>query len=54
MKRGNFPSWDDATTKELIYEGWATALQKFLNEKVESMPEGLQAVKDREGKLSSY
>lgn len=49
-----FPHWDDATTKELIYEGWATASQKFINEKVESMPERLQAVKDGEGKMSGY
>ena len=28
--------------------------QKFINEKVESMPERLQAVKDAEGKMTGY
>lgn len=28
--------------------------QKFINEKVESIPEILQAVKDADGKMSDY
>lgn len=45
-----FPHWDDATTKELIYEGWTHVTPKLINEKVASMPERLQAVSDGEGK----
>ena len=29
-----YQGWDDATTKELIYEGWTHVTQKFINEKV--------------------
>ncbi len=47
-----YPHWDDATTKELIYEGWTHVTQKFINEKVASTPERLQAVKDGEGKMT--
>ena len=49
-----FPYWDDATTKELIYKGWTLVTQKFINEKVATMPEKLQAVKDGEGKMTGY
>lgn len=45
-----FPRWDDATIKKLIYDGWTHVTQKFINEKVASMPERLQAVKDGEGR----
>ena len=49
-----YPHWDDATTKELIYEGWPPITQNFINEKVASMPERLQAVKDGERKMTGY
>ena len=44
-----YPHWDDATIKELISEG-----QRFINEKISSMPERLQAVLDREGEMTRY
>ncbi len=40
--------------KELIYEGWTYVSQKLINKKIASMPERLQAVKDGEGKMTSY
>ena len=49
-----YPHWDDATTKELIYEGWIHVTQKFINKKVVSIPKRLQAVKDEEGKMTGY
>ena len=49
-----YPHWDDSTTKELIYEGWSHVSQHFINEKVASMPDRLQAVIDGEGKMTGY
>ena len=49
-----YPHWDDATTKELIYERWTHVSQKFINQNIASMPERLQAVKDGEGKMTGY
>lgn len=49
-----FPRWDDATIKKLIYDGWTHVTQKFINEKVASMPERLQAVKGGEGQMTGY
>lgn len=47
-----FPHWDDANTKELVYEGWTTVSPKLINEKAEPMPERLQAIKDAEGRMT--
>ena len=41
-----YPHWDDAITKKLIYKCWTHVTQKFINEKVATTPERLQAVKD--------
>ena len=41
-------------TKDLIVEGWANVSQKFINEKVLSMPDRLQAVIDGEGKMTGF
>lgn len=49
-----YPHWDDATTKKLMYEGLTHVTQKFVNDKVASMPEKFQAVKDGEGKMIGY
>lgn len=49
-----YPHWDDSTTKGLIYEGWATVSEAFINEKVASMPERLRAVIDSEGKMTGF
>lgn len=45
---------DDAIIKKLIYERWEIVLQEFINDKVESMTEKLQTIKDIEDKISSY
>ena len=48
------PHWDDETTKGLIYEGWSHVSQGFINEKVASMPDRLEAVIRGEGKMTGY
>lgn len=49
-----YPHWDDATTKELIYEGWTHVNQRFINEEFSSMPKRLQAVLDGERKMTGH
>lgn len=49
-----FPHWDDFTTKALMYEGWADLSQKFINERVATMPDRLKAVIEDEGKMTGY
>jgi hypothetical protein len=49
-----YPHWDDTTTKELIYEGWANVTQEFINKRVLSMPDRLQAVIDSNGRMTGY
>jgi hypothetical protein len=34
-----YPHWDDHTTKGLILKGWSHVSQRFINEKVNSMPD---------------
>jgi hypothetical protein len=49
-----FPHWEDAMTKELIFEGWEKFSQHYINERVDTMPARLQAVIDGEGKMTGY
>jgi hypothetical protein len=51
-----FPHWDEDTTRELAQEGWDKIRRDytFINKRVESMPERLQAVIDREGQMTGY
>jgi hypothetical protein len=49
-----YPHWDDETTKGLILQGWANVSQKFISDKIRSMPARLQAVIDSEGRLTGY
>jgi len=49
-----YPHWDDSTTQELIVEGWGLVSQKFINEKVSSMPDRYKAVLKGEGKMTGY
>ena len=49
-----YPHWDDSMTKDLIVEGWANISQEFINEKVLSMPDRLQAVINGEGKMTGF
>ena len=46
--------WDDNTTKELIFERWTYVSQHFINEKVASMLEKLDAVIVGDGKMTGY
>ena len=39
---------------ELVHEGWATVSQRFINEKVDEMPQRLQAVIDGDGAMTGY
>jgi transposase len=48
------PHWDDATTRELIIEGWGRVSQEFINEKVSSMPARYRAVLEGDGKMTGY
>jgi hypothetical protein len=47
-----YPHWDDQTTRELIIEGWERVSQRFIDEKVDSMPKRLHAVIDGDGKMT--
>lgn len=49
-----YPHWDDSTTKGLIYEGWATVSEAYINEKVAFMPDRLRAVIESEGKMTGF
>jgi hypothetical protein len=49
-----FPHWDEATTVDLIHEGWATVSQHFINDKVAEMLKRLQAVIDGDGAMTGY
>lgn len=49
-----YPHWDDATTKELIVEGWSGVSQSFINQKVEEIPDRLKAVIDGDGQMTDY
>ena len=48
-----YPYWDDANTKELIYEGWSHVSQRFFNEQVATMLKRLQAEIDK-GRMTGY
>ena len=47
-------NWDDHTTRELIYEGWTHVSQHFINKRVASMPERMDAVIAGERKMTGY
>ena len=49
-----YPHWDDATTKELIVEGWEAVTQEFINAKVREMPQRLKAVLDSDRQMTGY
>jgi hypothetical protein len=48
------PHWDDATTKELILEGWELVSQGFINKKVLTMPQRLREVDERDGQMVGH
>jgi len=48
------PHWDEATSKELILEGWGSVTQRHINKKVSTMPDRLRAVLVGEGKMMGY
>ena len=45
---------DNSTTKALIDEGWNNISRSFINERVDSMPNKLQAVIDGQGAMTGY
>ena len=47
------PYQDKSTTKELIFEGWESVSQEFINMAVNSMPKRYQAVLDGGVKMTS-
>jgi hypothetical protein len=49
-----FPHFDEQDTRELALEGWDLIQQQFINDRVRSMPERLQAVIDMEGRMTGY
>ncbi len=50
-----YPHWDDRTTKELIVEGWNESINReFINTRVASMLDRLQAVLDGNGQMTGY
>jgi hypothetical protein len=49
-----YPYWDDATTIELIKEGWALVSQEYINERVLSMPERFKAVIEANGNMTGF
>ena len=48
------PHWDDWNTKTIAQDGWNKVNIEFINSKVASMPERLQAVIDGEGAMTGY
>ncbi|EDU42948.1 HMG box protein [Pyrenophora tritici-repentis] len=49
-----FPHWDEFETRELASEGWQKVSQSFINERINQMPERLQACIDMEGRMTGY
>lgn len=48
------PHQDEFETRELTYQGWQKVTQKFINKRVEQMPERLQACRDMDGRMTGY
>ncbi|KAF1946295.1 hypothetical protein EJ02DRAFT_496461 [Clathrospora elynae] len=49
-----FPHWDEFETRELAHEAWQSISQKFINERVDSMPQRLQDCIEMEGRMTGY
>jgi hypothetical protein len=49
-----FPHWDEFETRDLAIEGWEQVSQRFINERVDSMPQRLQDCYDMDGRLTGY
>jgi hypothetical protein len=49
-----FPHWDEFETRELAHEAWQNISQKFINERVDSMPQRLQDCIEMEGRMTGY
>ncbi len=54
QKLRKYSHWNDHTTRELIYESWSHVSQKYINEKISTMSERLQAVINEESKMTDY
>ncbi|KAF1964030.1 hypothetical protein BU23DRAFT_585773 [Bimuria novae-zelandiae CBS 107.79] len=49
-----FPHWDEGDTRELALEGWDKVTQKFINERVETMPQRLQDCINMDGQMTGW
>jgi hypothetical protein len=49
-----FPHWDEQDTRELALEGWEKISQKFINDRVETMPKRLQDCIDIDGQMTGW
>ena len=49
-----YPHLDDETLKELIVEGWAHVLQRFIDEMVGEISKRLREVRDGKAKMTGY
>jgi hypothetical protein len=49
-----YPHWNDATTRELIYEDWDQVTQNFINKQVATMLDRYKAVLEGDGRMTGY
>jgi hypothetical protein len=48
------PHWDDATTRELMIEGWNDLSQAWINKQVDSMVDRLKDCLKADGDMTGY
>ena len=48
------PHWDDTTMRAIIDDGWSHVSMDFINERVDTMPDRIQAVLDGHGAMTGY
>lgn len=46
------PHWDDETMRAIINDGWDDVSVRFINERVNTMPDRIQAVLDGDGAMT--
>ena len=46
------PYWDDELVEELAQEAWKNITQKWINDKVDSMPQRLRDVINSDGQMA--
>lgn len=48
------PHWDDKTMRAIIDDGWSNVSIEFINARVDTMPDRIQAVLDGHGAMTGY